>query len=107
MISQVATDPEFHLAISGIGGISTWRDALEFILLGASSVQVCTAVMHYGFRIIEDMTEGLTHWMEEKNYHSLDEVRGKSLACISDFGNLNLLYKAVARIDESKCIQCN
>ncbi len=107
MISQIATDPEINLPISGIGGISTWRDALEFILLGASSVQVCTAAMHYGFRIVEDMTEGLSNWMEEKGYTSLDQVRGKSLHRINDFGNLNLLFKAVARIDESKCIQCN
>ena len=107
MVSQIASDAEINLPISAIGGISTWRDALEFILLGASSVQVCTAVMHYGFRIIEDMTEGLTNWMEEKKFRTLDEVRGKSLKGISDFGNLNLLYKAVARIDESKCIQCN
>jgi dihydropyrimidine dehydrogenase (NAD+) subunit PreA len=107
MVSQIALDPEINLPISGIGGISTWRDALEFILLGASSVQVCTAVMHYGFRIVEDMAEGLTNWMEEKGYASLDQVRGKSLPRIHDFGNLNLLFKAVARIDESKCIQCN
>ena len=107
MVSQIANDAEINLPISAIGGISTWRDALEFILLGASSVQVCTAVMHYGFRIIEDMTEGLTNWMEEKNFRTLDDVCGKSLKGISDFGNLNLLYKAVARIDESKCIQCN
>jgi dihydropyrimidine dehydrogenase (NAD+) subunit PreA len=107
MVSQIASDPEIDLPISGIGGISTWRDALEFILLGATSVQVCTAVMHYGFRIINDMTEGLTNWMEEKGYHNLDELRGKSLKCISDFGNLDLLYKTTARIDESKCIHCN
>lgn len=107
MLSQIATDPEINLPISGIGGISTWRDAAEFILLGASSVQVCTAVMHYGFRIIDDLTEGLSNWMEEKGYTSLDQIRGKSLKAISDFGDLNLLYKTVARIDESKCIHCN
>ncbi|MDL1893864.1 NAD-dependent dihydropyrimidine dehydrogenase subunit PreA, partial [Sphingobacteriales bacterium CHB3] len=107
MVSQIALDPEIDLPISGIGGISTWRDALEFILLGASSVQVCTAAMHYGFRIVEDMIEGMENWMEEKGYTSLDQVRGKALQRIDDFGNLNLLFKAVARIDESKCIQCN
>jgi dihydropyrimidine dehydrogenase (NAD+) subunit PreA len=107
MVSQIATDPEIGLPISGIGGISTWRDALEFILLGCSSVQVCTAAMHYGFRIIDDMTEGLANWMESKGFTSLDQVRGKSLAGISDFGGLNLLFKAVARIDEAKCIRCN
>jgi dihydropyrimidine dehydrogenase (NAD+) subunit PreA len=107
MVSQIAADKEIGLPISGIGGISTWRDALEFILLGATSVQVCTAVMHYGFRIIEDLTEGMINWMEEKGFSSLDQVRGKSLLSISDFGNLNLLYKTVACIDESKCIHCN
>ncbi len=107
MVSQVAIDPEVNLPISGIGGISTWRDAAEFILLGATSVQICTAVMHYGLRIINDLIEGLTNWMEGKGVRSLDEIRGKSIPCITDFGNLNLLYKTVAQIDESKCIQCN
>ena len=51
--------PTISVPISGIGGISTWRDAAEFIALGATSVQVCTAVMHYGFRIVEDMIDGL------------------------------------------------
>jgi dihydropyrimidine dehydrogenase (NAD+) subunit PreA len=107
MVSQIAIDKEIGLPISAIGGISTWRDALEFILLGATSVQVCTAVMHYGFRIINDMTEGLSNWMEEKGFKTLDDVRGRSVVAIEDFGNLNLLYKTTARIDESKCIQCN
>lgn len=107
MVSQVASDKEVNLPISGIGGISNWQDALEFILLGASSVQVCTAVMHYGFRIVKDMIEGLTFWMEEKGYHTLDEVRGKTLTQLDDFGNFNLLHKTVARIDQGKCIHCN
>ena len=107
MVSQIAIDPEINLPISAIGGIASWSDAAEFILLGATSVQVCTAVMHYGFRIIEDMVEGLTHWMEDKGFSSLAEVRGRSLHAITDFGNLNLLYKTVAHIDASKCIKCN
>ncbi|MGA8264078.1 MAG: NAD-dependent dihydropyrimidine dehydrogenase subunit PreA [Ignavibacteriaceae bacterium] len=107
MVSQVAADKEINLPISGIGGISNWRDALEFILLGSSSLQVCTAVMHYGFRIVKDMIEGLTFWMEEKGYKSLDEVRGLALPQLDNFGNFNLLHKTVARIDQSKCIHCN
>lgn len=107
LLSQVAIDKEVNLPISGIGGISNWKDALEFILLGANSVQVCTAVMHYGFRIVEDMIEGLSNWMDEKGYKSLDEVRGKSLHRIDDFGNFNLLNKTIARIEQSKCIHCN
>lgn len=107
MVSQIAIDPEIGLPISGIGGISTWRDAAEFILLGATSVQVCTAVMHYGFRIINDLVEGLSNWMDDKGFHSIEDFRGRSLHCITDFGNFNLLYKTVAQIDESKCIRCN
>ncbi len=107
MVSQVALDPEVGLPISGIGGINNWKDALEFILLGASSVQVCTAVMHHGFRIVEDMIEGLNNWMDEKGFNSLDEVRGKSLHRIDDFGNFNLLHKTTAYIDQDKCIHCN
>ncbi|MBU0560672.1 MAG: NAD-dependent dihydropyrimidine dehydrogenase subunit PreA [Bacteroidetes bacterium] len=107
MVSQVAIDKEVNLPISGIGGISNWRDALEFILLGSTSVQVCTAVMHYGFRIVKDMKEGLSFWMEEKGFTSLDQVRGKALPQLDDFGNFNLLHKTVARIDQDKCIHCN
>ena len=107
MVSQIANDPQVNLPISGIGGIATWRDAVEFFLLGATSVQICTAVMHYGFRIINDLVEGLTNWMEEKGFRTIKDFRGKSLKCLTDFGGLNLLYKTVARIDESKCIQCN
>ncbi len=107
MVSQVAIDPEVNLPISGIGGVSTWRDAVEFILLGSTSVQVCTAVMHYGFRIINDLVEGMSNWMDEKGFHSIEDFRGKSLSCITDFGNLNLLCRTIAEIDEKKCIQCN
>ena len=106
-VSQLANDPETDLPISGIGGISTWRDALEFILLGATSVQLCTAVMHYGFRIIDDLVEGLSNWMESKGYKTIPEIRGKVVNQIDDFGNFNLLHKTVARIDQSKCIHCN
>src|SRR5580693_3627663 len=66
MVQQVQGDPEACLPMSGIGGIGTWRDAVEFILLGCGNVQVCTAAMHYGYRIVEDMQDGLLRWMEEK-----------------------------------------
>jgi dihydropyrimidine dehydrogenase (NAD+) subunit PreA len=93
--------------ISGMGGILTWRDAAEFVLLGAGSLQVCTAVMHYGFRIVEDLCDGLSNWMDKKGFASIDELRGKSLHRVSDFKNFDLSFRAVARIDEAKCIKCN
>jgi dihydropyrimidine dehydrogenase (NAD+) subunit PreA len=90
-----------------MGGIANWQDAAQFLLLGASSLQVCTAVMHYGFRIIEDLCDGLSNWMDEKGFKTIAEVSGHSLHRVSDFKNLDLSFRAVARIDASKCIQCN
>ena len=95
------------LPISGMGGISTWRDAAEFLLLGASSLQVCTAVMHYGFRIVEDLCDGLSNWMDEKGFASVSDVVGQSLNRVSDFNSFDLSFRAVARIDQQKCIRCN
>lgn len=93
--------------ISGMGGISTWRDAAEFLLLGASSLQVCTAVMHYGFRIIEDLCDGLSNWMDSKGFATIADLRAKSLNRISAFQNFDLSFRAVARIDPARCIRCN
>ncbi len=110
MLSALGTDSvvaESQLPISGMGGISTWRDAAEFLLLGASSLQVCTAVMHYGYRIIEDLTDGLSNWMDEKGFRTIAEVTGRSLPRLSAFQDLDLSYRAVARIDQEKCIKCN
>jgi dihydropyrimidine dehydrogenase (NAD+) subunit PreA len=95
------------LPISGMGGISTWGDAAEFLLLGAGSLQVCTAVMHYGFRIIEDLCDGLSNWMDEKGFSKISDVVGKSLHRVSDFNNFDLSFRAVARIDQQKCVRCN
>jgi len=110
LLSAVASDPEVQKArtpISGMGGIETWQDALEFILLGATSVQVCTAAMHWGFRIVEDMIDGLSNWMDDKGYKSINELIGKSVSRISTFGDFDLGFQTVAKIDHSKCIQCN
>jgi dihydropyrimidine dehydrogenase (NAD+) subunit PreA len=107
MVSELARDEEFHLPISGIGGISTWRDAVEFMLLGAGNVQVCTAVMHYGYRIVEDMIDGMNNYLDEKGFASVTEIIGKSVGRVTDWGNLDLNYKVVAHVHKDKCIQCN
>jgi dihydropyrimidine dehydrogenase (NAD+) subunit PreA len=110
MLSSLGTDnivSSAKLPISGMGGIATWRDAAEFLLLGATSLQVCTSVMHYGFRIIEDLCDGLSNWMDEKGFKTIDEVVGKSLHRISDFKDFDLAFRAVARIDTAKCIKCD
>src|SRR6266850_2308465 len=95
------------MPISGMGGISTWRDAAEFLLLGAGSLQVCTAVMHYGFRIVEDLCDGLSNWMDDKGFASISDVVGRSLHRVSDFNHFDLSFSTVARIDQQKCIRCN
>ena len=110
MLAALGTDEVVRgsgLPISAMGGITSWTDAAEFLLLGASSLQVCTAVMHYGFRIIEDLCDGLSNWMDSKGLATINDFRGKSLARVSDFQNLDLSFRAVARIDEAKCIKCN
>jgi len=106
MVQQVMSDPEATLPISGIGGIATWKDAAEFTLLGAGTVQVCTAVMHNGYRIVEDMIDGLENWMYEKGFQSMEDFRGLSLPKMTEWKDLNLNYKIVAQIDEAKCIGC-
>ena len=110
MLSALGTDPTVansKLPISGMGGIATWKDAAEFLLLGASSLQVCTAVMHYGYRLIEDLCDGLSNWMDEKGFATIAGVTGKSLHRISDFKDFDLSFKAVARIDPALCIKCD
>jgi dihydropyrimidine dehydrogenase (NAD+) subunit PreA len=110
MLASLGTDEvvgSSGLPISGMGGIASWQDAAQFLLLGASSLQVCTAVMHYGYRLIEDLCDGLSNWMDEKGFATVADVTGKSLHRVSEFKNLDLSFRAVARIDESKCIRCN
>ena len=107
MVQQVMADPESALPLSGIGGIATWADAAEFLLLGCGTVQVCTAAMHYGYRIVEDMADGLQNWMRAKGFRTLEDFRGLSLNRVTYWKHLNLNYKIVARIDEQKCIGCD
>jgi len=107
MVSSVAKHPRVGIPISGIGGIANWQDAAEFIALGSTSVQVCTAAMHYGFRIVEDMIEGLSQYLEDKGLSSVTDLVGKSVDRIRDWGDLDLNYKIVARIDPKLCIGCN
>jgi dihydropyrimidine dehydrogenase (NAD+) subunit PreA len=106
MVAALANDPKIHVPISGIGGIQTWQDAAEFLLLGASSVQVCTAVMHYGFRVVDGLISGLEGWMREKGFASIGDIVGRSAPRIKSWGELDLNYKVVAQIDQSKCIHC-
>jgi dihydropyrimidine dehydrogenase (NAD+) subunit PreA len=95
-----------NIPVSGIGGISTWKDAVEFMLLGATTVQVCTAAMKQGFRIVEDMCEGLNNWMEEKGFKTIYDFIGKSVPTLTHWEDLDINYHHVAKIDQNKCIHC-
>jgi dihydropyrimidine dehydrogenase (NAD+) subunit PreA len=106
MVQQIAADPGIGLPVSGIGGIQAWQDAVEFMLLGSGSVQVCTAAMHYGFRLVEQLTSGLEHWMREKGFSRLSDFVGRTVPRVGGWADLDLGYKVVAEIDQDVCIHC-
>jgi dihydropyrimidine dehydrogenase (NAD+) subunit PreA len=104
LVSSVAK--AVKIPIVGIGGIGYWNDAAEHIALGASCVQVCTAVMHYGFRIVEDMAEGLSQYMDAHGFRTIEDFRGRAVRNVVDWGDLDLNYKIIAEIDSELCIGC-
>jgi len=107
MVAEIARSPETSkLPISGIGGVTTWRDAAEFMALGCGNVQVCTAVMTYGFKIVEEMISGLSQWMDEKGYTSVDDFVGMAVPNVTDWQYLNLNFITKAVIDQDACIKC-
>jgi dihydropyrimidine dehydrogenase (NAD+) subunit PreA len=107
MVSAVASDPDVRLPVSGIGGVADWYDAVEFMLVGASSVQVGTSVMHLGFRMIDDLVDGLSTYLRAKGLHSPAELVGRALPTLTDWGHLDQSFRLLAQIDETRCIHCN
>ncbi len=107
MVAEIARHKDTSMIpISGIGGVSDWRDAVDFLALGASNVQVCTAAMVYGFRIIDDLTAGLSNFLDAKNMHSVADLVGKAVPSVTDWQYLNLNYVEKAVIDQDLCIKC-
>ena len=113
MIYEITGNPilhkagiEKHVDISGIGGIETWRDALDFIQLGCRNVQVCTAVMQYGYRIIDDLILGLQHYMAERGIGELKKLVGEELKNIVMPSDLDRETMVFPKIDREKCIGC-
>lgn len=107
MVAEIArTRGTSDIPISGIGGISDWRDAVDFLALGASNLQVCTAVMVYGFKIIDDLTDGLSTFLDSKGMQSVSELVGKAVPSVTDWQHLNLNYVEKAVIDQDLCINC-
>ena len=92
--------------LSGIGGIETWKDAAEFLALGCKTVQVTTAIMQYGYRIVEDMINGLAHFMDERGYDNLEEFIGCALPNIIPAEELNRDFRLLPKFDDKKCVGC-
>ncbi|MCX7224858.1 MAG: NAD-dependent dihydropyrimidine dehydrogenase subunit PreA [Burkholderiales bacterium] len=107
MVAQIGQDPlTAGLPISGIGGVGNWRDALDYIALGAGTVQVCTAAMVYGFKIVQEMSDGLSNYMDEMGFASIDDFRGRALPTVTEWRHLNLNHITKAVINQDSCIQC-
>ena len=107
MVAEIGRNHDTKdLKISAIGGIETWRDAAEFIALGAVGLQVCTAAMLYGFRIVDDMIDGLSEWMDSKGYKTIDDFRGMAIPNTVDWNALNMNFDSKAFIDPDACIEC-
>jgi len=106
IVVQLAKGTE--LPISGIGGITNWRDAAEFLMCGAATLQLCTAVMRSGYSIIEDLTVGLSNYLYEKGIGSVKDIIGQALPKIyGGLVDLDFTYKVVSEIDKTKCIKCD
>jgi dihydropyrimidine dehydrogenase (NAD+) subunit PreA len=106
MVAEIARNEVTRgLPISGIGGITTWRDAAEFLALGAGNVQVCTAAMTYGFKVVQEMISGLSQFLDDKQI-GLSDLVGRAVPNVTDWQYLNLNYVTKARIDQEACIKC-
>ena len=106
-ILEMAKNPIMkNIQFSGIGGVETWRDALEFIQLGCRNVQVCTAVMQYGYRIIDDLVSGLQHYMQERGVSQLADLVGEELPRFITPTDLDRETIVFPKIDRERCIGC-
>ena len=105
-ILELAKNPVIKAELSGIGGIETWRDALEFIQLGCRNVQVCTAVMQYGYRIIDDLTLGLRNYLAERGVSRLADLVGEQVPNFVPASDLDRGTVVFPKVDREKCIGC-
>jgi len=107
MVAEIGRTPETAgLPVSGIGGVAGWRDALDYLALGATNVQVCTAAMAFGFKIVQEMIDGLSDYMDEMGFATTAAFQGRALSSVTDWQYLNLEAVSKAVIDQDKCIQC-
>lgn len=105
-VAEMAQDPNLRLPISGMGGLNTWVDAVEFLLVGATTLQVTTAILRHGYRVIEDLTEGLSDYISDHNYKSPHDFIGKALPNLVTPAELSHQTQALSQIDPNRCIGC-
>lgn len=98
--------PLKNIPISGIGGIETWRDAVEFLLCGAQVLQATTCVMQYGSRVVEDLISGLSYYMEEKGFEHVQDLIGLAVPNIVTTDQLARDYEIIPQIDQDRCVGC-
>lgn len=107
MVAEIArSEDTAGLPISGIGGITDWRDAVDHLALGAQNVQICTAAMVYGFKIIDDLTSGLSNFLDEKGMQRVSDLVGVAVPSVTDWQYLNLNHIEKAVINQDLCISC-
>jgi dihydropyrimidine dehydrogenase (NAD+) subunit PreA len=95
-----------RVELSGIGGIETWRDALEFIQLGCSNVQVCTSVMQYGYRIVEDMILGLQRYMVKRGITDVRQLVGERVPKFLSPDSLDRDTVIYPKFNREQCVGC-
>ena len=106
-LAQLKMDKDLaNVPVSGIGGIETWQDAVEFLLLGAENLQVTTSVMQYGYRVVEDMKDGLEIFMLEHGFTSLRDFIGKALPNIIPCEDLDRDFQIIPEIHDDLCVRC-
>ncbi|MFC1746552.1 NAD-dependent dihydropyrimidine dehydrogenase subunit PreA [Candidatus Riflebacteria bacterium] len=105
-VAELAKSDELNMPISGVGGIETWVDVVEYLLCGSSTIQITTGVIHYGYRIVEDLAEGLSDFMIAKGFNSVSEIVGKAIPNVHPTDAFDLSYQGVAAFDMDRCVGC-
>ncbi len=105
-IAEMAQDERLTIPLSGLGGIETWSDAAMFLIMGATTLQATTAIMRYGYRIIEDLTEGLQDYLADRGFGSVRDIIGIGLKNLVDPSEHHQTMHVIAKVDKDKCIGC-
>jgi len=105
-IAEMAQNKELGLPLSAMGGIETWVDALEYLLVGAGTLQVTTGIIHFGYRIVEDMIEGLSDYMAARGISRTQDLIGRALPKLQETSAFDLKRQGIAAYDLDRCVGC-